>query len=145
RRPPRRPAPEMPDGEVVLEGPPEVTGSPGSRQPLLLILPTLGSVAVALMFATGAGGPVAYLAGGLAGLAALGLLAGQLTAGRPALQEERRTYLRYLAQLRRRLRQTVAVQRTALRYRHPDPADLWALVDGPRLWERRPDDRDFAV
>ena len=57
----------------------------------------------------------------------------------------RREYLRHLATLRRRVRQTAGQQRAGLYYRHPDPGRLWSTVDSHRVWERRPADPDFAV
>ncbi len=57
----------------------------------------------------------------------------------------RREYLRHLATLRRRVRETAARQRAGLHYRHPDPTRLWSTVGSHRVWERRPADDDFAV
>jgi S-DNA-T family DNA segregation ATPase FtsK/SpoIIIE len=57
----------------------------------------------------------------------------------------RREYLRHLAVLRKRVRQTAQRQRAGLFYRHPDPAQLWSTVDSHRLWERRSSDGDFGI
>ena len=57
----------------------------------------------------------------------------------------RREYLRHLAGLRRRVRDTAVKQRDGLFYRHPDPDRLWSTVGSHRLWERRPNDADFGV
>ena len=57
---------------------------------------------------------------------------------------ERRDYLRYLGQTRRKVRAAVVDQQRALAWRHPEPAALWSLVGSTRLWERRPQDEDFG-
>ena len=57
----------------------------------------------------------------------------------------RRDYLRHLAVLRRKVRDTADHQREGLHYRHPDPTTLWSVVGSFRLWERRPGDGDFGV
>jgi S-DNA-T family DNA segregation ATPase FtsK/SpoIIIE len=61
------------------------------------------------------------------------------------LQDERRDYLKYLAQTRKQVRRTAERQRNAQLYLHPDPEQLWAMVaEGKRLWERRQNDPDFG-
>ncbi|HEX5596543.1 MAG TPA: type VII secretion protein EccCa [Micromonosporaceae bacterium] len=151
KRSPRRPAPEIPAGEVVIEAPPQVPQLPGGRwQQMLMALPMLGgSIAMAMMFGRG-GDSYSYLVGALFGISALAMLAVSWgsAAGSPKKAEmmaARREYLRYLSRLRRQVRQTAAQQRTALCYRHPDPRQLWSTPDSYRLWERRPIDPDFAV
>jgi S-DNA-T family DNA segregation ATPase FtsK/SpoIIIE len=57
----------------------------------------------------------------------------------------RREYLRHLANLRKRVRQTAAAQCVGLFYRHPDPSRLWSTAASHRVWERRTSDPDFAV
>ncbi|MDG4828034.1 type VII secretion protein EccCa [Solwaraspora sp. WMMD1047] len=151
RRPPRRPAPEIPTGELVVEAPPELPQETGNRwQQLLMVLPMLGgSVAMAMMFGRG-GGAYAYVVGAMFGLSSLAMLATSWggSAGSPRRSElvaARRGYLRHLAGLRRRVRQTAARQRAGLFYRHPDPGQLWSTVASHRVWERRPTDADFGV
>ncbi|MFV2018488.1 type VII secretion protein EccCa [Micromonospora sp. LOL_023] len=152
RRPVRQPEPEYPSGEVLLDAPPEVPAPTGrSWGQLMMLLPMLaGSVAMALMFAGRGGSTLSYVAGGLFGLSALGMLAAQLgnQAGGPSKQEmaqRRREYLAHLARQRRRVLRTVRQQQQAAFYRHPDPPALWSLPVGPRLWERRRGDPDFAT
>ncbi|WP_326550390.1 type VII secretion protein EccCa [Micromonospora sp. NBC_01813] len=152
RRPVRQPEPEYPSGEVLLDAPPEVPAPTGrSWGQLMMLLPMLaGSVAMALMFAGRGGSTLSYVAGGLFGLSALGMLAAQLgnQAGGPSKQEmaqRRREYLAHLARQRRRVLKTVRQQQQAAFYRHPDPPALWSLPVGPRLWERRRGDPDFAT
>jgi DNA segregation ATPase FtsK/SpoIIIE, S-DNA-T family len=151
-RRPRRPAPEIPSGELAVPAPPEIPQLSASRWGLLLTaLPMLaGTVASAMMFAGHQGGMYSYVVGAVFGISSLGMLAtgfGSAT-GAPKKAEmmaARREYLRHLATLRQRVRQIADQQRTGLHYRHPEPAQLWSIVDSYRLWERRPGDADFAV
>ncbi|PWU50469.1 type VII secretion protein EccC [Micromonospora sp. S4605] len=151
KRPPRRPAPEIPVGELPVEAPPEIPPVAGGRwQQLLMVLPMLGgTVAMAMMFGRG-GGAYSYVVGGMFGLSSLAMLVTSWgsAAGTPKKSEmmaARREYLRHLTALRRRVRQTAGRQRAGLYYRHPDPGRLWSTVDSHRVWERRPADPDFAV
>ena len=151
KRPPRRPAPEIPTGELVVEAPPEIPQTTGSRwQQMMMVLPMLGgSVAMAMMFGRG-GGTYSYVVGAMFGISTLAMVASSWgsAAGSPKKSEmmaARREYLRHLATLRRRVRETAAKQREGLFYRHPDPAQLWSTVGSYRVWERRPGDGDFGV
>jgi S-DNA-T family DNA segregation ATPase FtsK/SpoIIIE len=151
RRLARRPEPDYPSGEVLLEPPPELAPPDGRAwQSMVMALPMLaGSVAMALMYTSMRSGPLMYVTGGLFGLSAIGMLGSQfLFSGgqnKRAMLQARREYLRYLAQQRARVRRTVERQRAALDHRYPDPDALWSLPDGPRLWERRPADGDFGM
>jgi S-DNA-T family DNA segregation ATPase FtsK/SpoIIIE len=151
KRPPRRPAPEIPVGELPVEAPPEIPAVTGGRwQQALMVLPMLGgTVAMAMMFGRG-GGAYAYVVGGLFGLSSLAMLitswgSASGTPKKSEMMAARREYLRHLTALRRRVRQTAEQQRAGLYYRHPDPGRLWSTVDSHRVWERRPGDPDFAV
>ncbi|SDY12760.1 DNA segregation ATPase FtsK/SpoIIIE, S-DNA-T family [Micromonospora pattaloongensis] len=151
KRPPRRPAPEIPTGELGVEPPPEIPQATGARwQQLMMMLPMLGgSVAMAMMFGRG-GGTYSYVVGAMFGISSLAMLATSWgsASGSPKKAEmmtARREYLRHLATLRRRVRETAAKQRAGLFYRHPDPAQLWSTVGSHRLWERRGTDPDFGV
>ncbi|MGW1448143.1 type VII secretion protein EccCa [Micromonospora sp. NPDC002411] len=151
KRPPRRPAPEIPAGELPVEAPPEIPVVTGGRwQQMLMLLPMLGgTVAMAMMFGRG-GGAYSYVVGGMFGLSSLAMLVTSWgsASGTPKKSEmmaARREYLRHLATLRRRVRRTAGQQRAGLFYRHPDPGRLWSTVDSHRVWERRPGDPDFAV
>ncbi|KKK06148.1 type VII secretion protein EccCa [Micromonospora sp. HK10] len=149
RRPPRRPAPEIPAGELPVEAPPEIPVLAGGRwQQALMVLPMLGgTVAMAMMFGRG-GGAYAYVVGGMFGLSSVAMLVtswGSAGPRKSELMAARREYLRHLATLRRRVRATAGAQRAGLYYRHPDPGRLWSTVDSHRVWERRPGDPDFAV
>jgi S-DNA-T family DNA segregation ATPase FtsK/SpoIIIE len=151
RRAPRRPAPEIPAGELAVEAPPEIPQATGGKwQQMMMVVPMLGgSVAMALMMGSqGTRGPIQYITGALFGLSSLGMLATSFGNGGPKKSEmmtARREYLRHLTGLRRRVRDTAKRQRSGLFYRHPDPGQLWSTVGSHRLWERRPADGDFAV
>ena len=152
KRPPRRPAPAVPTGEVVLDPPPELPGAAGKGWGRMLSLMPMaaGTAAMGLMMGTQRGGPMAYVAGGMYGVSVLGMIATQV-AGQAGGQskrdmvEARRQYMRRLSQVRAQVRNTIRQQRTAIHYRHPAPDTLWSMVGGGRLWERRRGDGDFAV
>jgi S-DNA-T family DNA segregation ATPase FtsK/SpoIIIE len=152
KRLPRRPAPDLPSGELILDPPPEIPPAGGRAwgQTMMMLPMLAGSGAMALMFAGTRGGTLAYVTGGLFGVSALGMLGTQLmgNSGQPSKREmaaARREYMRHLAQQRRRARKTVRLQREAMFYRHPDPESLWSTAASQRLWERRPSEGDFAV
>ncbi|MGI5246886.1 type VII secretion protein EccCa [Dactylosporangium sp. CA-139066] len=150
KRAPRRPAPEIPSGELVVQAPPEIPPAAGSRwQQMIQVVPMLtGTIATALLFAGREGGTYSYVIGAIFGFSTLGMLFSSAGGGTPKKAEmmaARREYLRHLATLRRRVRDTATRQRTGLHYRHPDPHSLWSSVDSFRLWERRPSDGDFAI
>lgn len=151
RRPMRRPAPELPSGELLLEAPPEVP-EPGGRQwaQLLMVLPMVAMMgAMMLMFSGSMVSSLRYVIFGLFGLAMVGMIVVAMMTrtggGKGEMGQARRTYLRHLAQQRLRLGRSINQQRDALAYLHPEPESLWALAGSYRLWERRRDDSDFGV
>ena len=155
RRPLRRPSPEMPAGELVLEPPPEIPAPPGRQwtQALMVLPMVLMMAAMILMFSGSFGGSglgtMRYVVFGLFGLAMLAMVGvAFLNGGGPSKKEmgnARRLYLRGLAQHRVRVGRTARRQRTALWYLHPDPRTLWSVATSYRLWERRRHDPDFGV
>lgn len=96
-------------------------------------------------------GPVMYVAGALMGIGMLGMVGFHLLnqssqgPGKQEMVQNRRRYMRKLSQLRVQVMDTIAKQREAMLYRHPDPGQLWSTAHSVRLWERRPGDWDFAV
>jgi S-DNA-T family DNA segregation ATPase FtsK/SpoIIIE len=152
RRPARQPEPQYPSGEVLLDAPPEVPPPAGRAWgQMMMMLPMLGgSMAMALMFAGQRGSTLGYVTGALFGVSAIGMLGSQLAGqgGGPSKQEmlqQRREYMEHLSKQRSKVLKTVGRQREAAFYRHPDPDTLWSLPIGPRLWERRRGDADFAT
>lgn len=150
-RRPRLPGPGMPGGEVELEAPPEVPRPvPGGLlmklMPVVMVIAMLGMVA--LMFTSGgAKNPMMMLFPLMMVFSMVGMI-GNSGAGKtkkPAeLNEERKDYFRYLAGVREDVQKTVAEQRAALRWNHPDPRALSDLIGGRRMWERSAADADFA-
>src|ERR1043165_1940962 len=50
KRGPRRPAPDIPSGELVIEAPPEIPQASGNRwQQVLMMLPMLGMIAPSIV------------------------------------------------------------------------------------------------
>ena len=160
RRPARRPPPAMPRGEVLFEQPPELPEAKagGQLQRIFGILPMLGGVgAMAFMFGMGGMGNMTggmqtmrMLSGGMMAIAMFGTMITNMAGGGKGgernreINNSRRDYLRYLAQLRSKVRQNANRQREGLEFRFPDPDSLWALPLCRRLWERRPSDKDFS-
>jgi S-DNA-T family DNA segregation ATPase FtsK/SpoIIIE len=153
KRPLRRPAPDLPTGELVLDPPPE-NPPPGGRNwtRALMILPMLaGAAGMALMLGAGNRGVLMYIAGGLYGCAMLGMVAMQIVSqvgqgqSKQEMIAERRRYMRRLSQLRAQVRDTIDRQRHAMFYRHPNPDQLWSTAHSARLWERRQSDWDYTV
>ncbi|WP_163508153.1 type VII secretion protein EccCa [Fodinicola acaciae] len=155
RRPLRRPAPEMPSGELILEAPPEIP-TPGGRQwqQMLMIVPMIAMMASIILISTinsgtSATNPLRYVTFGLFGAAMLGMLLLLFLNGSGPSKREmavaRRRFLRGLSQHRVRVGRTADRQREALTYVHPDPDSLWSFADSYRLWERRRTDEDFGA
>ncbi|MFD4987764.1 type VII secretion protein EccCa [Streptomyces sp. NPDC058374] len=151
RRPARRRGPEMPEGQLTLQEPPVLAETVPDTSAIWTYLPmALMSVSMMLMFLRpgGGNGVFMYLALGVMALSAAAMLLGQLmrrsSERKQRLKGERRDYLRYLAQIRKRVRATIVEQQRALAWRHPEPASLRSLARTSRLWERRPADEDFG-
>lgn len=146
---PRRTAPGTPAGELMLEPPPEpermVPAAMLTRLlPLVMLLASVGFIAV-----LGVRNPTSWLFGGMIMISTLGMVlsgsGGRGGGNRAAtVDEDRRDYLRYLAQIRRRVRGIAAEQRAALEAVHPDPGGWPGVLAAGRLWERRPGDPDFG-
>ncbi|MET7424488.1 type VII secretion protein EccCa [Dactylosporangium sp. NPDC005555] len=149
RRPARRTGPELPTGQVSLQEPPvlpEVT--PGGLRSVMTILPMmLMSGVMVMMFLGGRRGVLTWVMVGMMGAAMLGMIVGQLavSAGerKHRVGGDRRDYLRYLSQQRKRIRRSIDQQREATAWRHPQPSALWSVALTTRRWERRPSHPDF--
>jgi len=148
KRPPRAYPPAVPGEEVRLESPPELPRGSGGQwwQSLLPMLATGGSAAFFFMPGTQM---IMKVMGGMMVASTVAMAVAQLNSSRKGgsgdLEDERRDYLKYLAQLRKQVRRTAALQRDAQLYLHPAPDQLWSVVaEGSRLWERRPGDPDFG-
>ncbi len=157
RRPARQKAPREPRGEIVLDPPPdlpETTSGGGAGQALMMLPMMAGAGGMGLMMVartggSGGGNPIMMLAMGMMAIAFGGMMLGSVgrSSGekRKKLDGDRRDYQRYLVQVRRRVRKVVDQQRKAALWHHPDPASLWCLALGTRLWERRTTDVDHLA
>ncbi|TDU03893.1 S-DNA-T family DNA segregation ATPase FtsK/SpoIIIE [Streptomyces sp. 846.5] len=148
KRPPRVHPPAVPGEEIRLESPPELPRGDGGKwwQAMLPMLATAGSAA--FFFMPGMQMMMKVM-GGLMVASTVAMAVAQVSSQRKGgggeMEDARRDYLKYLAQLRKQVRRTAADQRDAQLYLHPAPDQLWAVVaEGRRLWERRASDSDFA-
>jgi DNA segregation ATPase FtsK/SpoIIIE, S-DNA-T family len=152
KRSARRVPPEMPSGELTLQEPPVMPEEASGNVALMLtyIPMALGSSLTMLLFIgpSSLGGPRLWLAGGLMVMTTLSMLFGMVgrSSGnrRNRTRGERRDYLRYLTQTRRKVRQQTLQQQQSLAWTHPDPQGLWSVAMSARLWERRPAHHDFG-
>ncbi|GLZ38932.1 type VII secretion protein EccCa [Actinokineospora sp. NBRC 105648] len=150
RRQAREKPPEMPGGELSLQEPPvlpETIG--GGMGGMMMMLPmTIGGGAAMLFFMGPQNPQMAMMMAGMMGLMGVMMVFGQMGRGgaerRQRLRGERRDYLRYLSGTRAQVRAVAEQQRTALGWRHPEPAALWSVAMTGRLWERRAAHADFA-
>jgi S-DNA-T family DNA segregation ATPase FtsK/SpoIIIE len=153
RRTERPVPPELPSGEIMLQSPPEIPEAPPDdfRQTLMYLPMIAMMLGMGTMFAGGSSNKITYIGGGAMALGMGGMMIGNMGRGKgdrkTKLNGSRRDYLRYLSQVRRRVRKIVAAQREALEWVSPDPRALPALLIDPelrRVWERRPSGEDFA-
>ncbi len=153
RRPARRRGPESPSGDLSLQEPPTLPEVVPDSSAVWTYLPmALMSVSMMLMFmrpgmAKSSGGFI-YIALGVMVVASAGMMIGQVMKRnadrKQRMKGERRDYLRYLRQTRRKVRASIVDQQRALAWRHPEPDALSSFVRTSRLWERRTSDEDFA-
>ncbi|MFW0797729.1 type VII secretion protein EccCa [Gordonia sp. CPCC 205515] len=153
-RRPRISPPRTPGGEVAVQPPPDVPRViPGSilmkMLPIIMILAIVGMIA--MMFTVGGRSmltnPMMLMFPMIMIMSTLGMfMGGGRSGGKKAaeLNEERKDYFRYLAQLRDDVNATGDAQRQALEWSHPEPKALQGVVGSRRMWERRPGDHDFG-
>ncbi len=147
--------PRMPGGEVNLAPPPEVPRQiPGNLllklMPFVMIVAVVGMIA--LMITVGgrdmARNPMFLIFPMMMMMSMMGMLmgGGARGGGKAAaeLNEERKDYFSYLANLRDEADATGEEQRTALEWSHPDPRALADVVGTRRMWERRSSDTDHC-
>ncbi len=146
----RRPKPPAPADEIKIQEPPPIPEeADGGMSSVLMYAPmALGSLGMMMMILRPGGGVFALVGGAIMGASVVAMLVVGLM--RNAVQHKRqlnghrRDYIRYLAQLRGRVRSSLDAQRTAARWVHPDPGALWSVALGYRLWERRLAHDDFG-
>jgi S-DNA-T family DNA segregation ATPase FtsK/SpoIIIE len=153
RRAERHDPPELPSGEILLQSPPEIPEAQGDnfRQTLMFLPMIAMAVGMGAAFLGSGSNKVMYVAGGAMALGMGGMMISQMGRGsgdrKLKLNGARRDYLRYLSQVRRRVRKVAESQREALEWVSPDPQALPGLLIDPdlrRIWERRPSGEDFA-
>lgn len=144
----------MPGGEVNLAAPPEVPRAvPGNLamrlMPFVMIVAVVGMIA--LMITVGgrdlARNPMFLIFPMMMIMSMAGMFmggAGRTGKAAAELNEERKDYFSYLANLRDEADDTGSQQRTALEWSHPDPRALTDVVGTRRMWERRPTDADYC-
>ncbi|MGX7828854.1 type VII secretion protein EccCa [Actinokineospora sp. 24-640] len=148
RRQGREQPPEMPSGELSLQEPPVLPETAGGGMGgMMATLPMMLGSGVMMLVFIGPSNPVMGM-GMMGGMTLLGVLMfffqGNKGERKQRMRGERRDYLRYLGQTRAQVRAVADRQRTALAWRHPDPAGLWSVAMTARLWERRAAHADFA-
>jgi S-DNA-T family DNA segregation ATPase FtsK/SpoIIIE len=117
---------------------------------MLMILPMVaGMGAMAFMFVGRGGGAMSYVTGGMFAVSMAGMFMGGMGGQgggdkKAELNAQRRDYMRYLAQVRKRARRAAAQQRAALSWLYPQPDALWSIAASRRMWERRITDDDFG-
>lgn len=147
---PRLPSPTVETGDITVAAPPQLPPA-GQAKPMTRLLPVVMAGATAALMAmfvfsrSGAARNPMFMA-----LPLMMVVSAVVTAiigrdrRRTDIDRDRADYLAYLGELRRAVTKTAAAQRASLDWRHPHPDSLWALVGGPRMWERRPTDRDYC-
>ncbi len=146
----RRQKPPSPDDEIAIQEPPSVPEDTGGGISSVLMLAPMGlmSLAMVMMFVRPGSGLLSYIGGGVMLLAAVVMIFSQMLRSsmqhKQKLQGHRRDYIRYLTQLRDRVRSSLVAQQRTVRWLHPDPGALWSLSLSYRLWERRPAHDDFG-
>ncbi|MGO1052372.1 type VII secretion protein EccCa [Crossiella sp. CA198] len=142
--------PEPAAGEITLQSPPMLAkGGNQGMMGLLFMLPMmLGMGAMSFVYIGRGGGVMTYVFGGLFVVVMIGMIVMSLAQGRSQnkakINEERRDYQQYLANLRKQVREVAGAQRAYLVEAHPEPGDLWTFAAGDRLWERRRSEPEFG-
>ncbi|WP_329412284.1 type VII secretion protein EccCa [Nocardia vinacea] len=153
-RRPRIAPPRPPGGDITLSAPPEVARPIPAPllvklMPVVMVVAVVGMIAMmAMMGRSLLSNPFMMMFPLMMIMSMVGMMAGLRGSGgqkRPAeLNEERKDYFRYLDQIRKDVRKTGNAQLESLLWSHPEPADLQSLAGTRRMWERRPNDPDFA-
>lgn len=146
----REKPPEMPSGEIELQEPPSLPElQPKDPLTMMMMLPMMLISGVMMLVFLGQRNPA--LAVGLflgmlclAGLMVVVQMTRAAAERRNTVRGDRRDFMRYLGQMRERVRRTASQQRASLVWRHPDPLSLANLAMTARLWERRANHGDFG-
>ena len=121
--------PELPEGQLQLQPPPQIEQAEGASGVLMNAIPMLGSLGSIVLVATMSGastGGRQYIAAGMFLFATLGFVVVQIDRQRKQRIQQvtgtRTEYLRYLGNVRQLAREAADQQRRALTWHHPDPA-----------------------
>ncbi|MCW2880104.1 MAG: segregation ATPase FtsK/SpoIIIE -like protein [Sphaerisporangium sp.] len=150
KRPPRIDGPEMPSGAVELQEPPVMAEpAPLDLRSFMMVIPMgLGMGGMVMMFGLNTRSSAMYLMGGVmfVGMLSMGLVQIGRAVGerKRKMKAERRDFLRYIAQLRKKARESADQQRRAVCWNNPEPGWLWSIAMASRIWERRAGHDDFA-
>jgi DNA segregation ATPase FtsK/SpoIIIE, S-DNA-T family len=145
----RAPAPPMPSGEIVLQSPPEVPEQRSDAFTQALTYLPMGAMAIGMvaMVAGGHSSSIEYVGTGAMGVGMVGMMAGSMARGKGdrkvKLNGQRRDYLRYLSQVRSKVRRVAAQQRSAMEHGSPAPDVLKDLALVGDVWQRARGGQDF--
>ncbi|HEX8009213.1 MAG TPA: type VII secretion protein EccCa [Trebonia sp.] len=150
-RPPgaREDAPVMPAGEIALESPPEMPEQTTDGLAQALMYLPMGAMAIGMVaiVAGGHASAVMYVGSGAMAVGMVGMMFGQVVRGKGErkikLNGQRRDYLRYLSQVRVKVRRAAAQQREAMEFGSPVPSALQTLVIAGEVWQRTSASDDF--
>ena len=146
----REKPPELPSGEIELQEPPSLPELQ-AKDPLtmMMMMPMMLISGVMMLVFLGQRNP-ALAVGLFLGMLCLACLmvVVQLTRAaaerRNTVRGDRRDFMRYLGQVREKVRQAASQQRESQLWRHPAPSALSNLAMTARLWERRANHGDFG-
>ncbi|MCB0944261.1 MAG: type VII secretion protein EccC, partial [Mycobacterium sp.] len=134
--------------EVNVAAPPPLPQARGgllTALPMLAVVVMLGVGALAWSSGSVSHAPTALMFPAMMLVSALGMLAqSAVRRGAAELDDHRRRYLDHLGALADQLTDAAVRQHDSLVWVHPEPAALWTVADGPRVFERAPDDSDFG-
>ena len=147
----RRLPPSVVDADIAVPAPPELASpaAPGLLTrllPLVMSAATVAVMAVLVVSRSGMARNPTFLAFPvmMAASTLLTVITGRGQRRGSGIQSVRVEYLALLSRLRNEVTETAAAQRSSLARDHPEPATLWTLIGGPRMWERRANDPDFC-
>ena len=141
-------SPELPEGRIPLQAPPDQVEAGGVGNILATVIPMMGSMGVMVFMAMSQGSnPRMLLMAGAMVIAMLSMVAfniyRQIGGHRQKVNAARREYLAYLTEMRQTVRTAARKQRQYTAWHLPDPDSLVLIAqDGSRLWEREPGDSD---
>ncbi len=148
--PERLSPPACEKGDIVVTAPQEATNSARPNQligflPIVSAVATVGAMAAAhLARPSLARNPLFMLFPLVMLVSALVTVLSNADRRRAELTAQRADYFGYLADMRAIAVKTAVVQRESAIWCHPEPATLWTLVGGCRMWERGTEDADFC-